>query len=95
MAKTALISVTLRDLSHNAGRILSRVSRTRRPALVTNRGKLLAAVVPIDDEAVADWVLANAPEFVGSMTAAEEDLRAGRTLTVDEAFASLEANANR
>ena len=88
-------SVTLRELSRSTGRVVAEVSRTRRPALVTNRGKLVAAVVPVDDEAVADWVLANAPEFVGSMRAAEEDLRARRTLTLDEAFASLEAAANR
>ena len=85
----------MRELSRNAGRVVAEVSRTRRPALVTNRGKLVAAVVPVDDEAVADWVLANAPEFVGSMRAAEEDLRAGRTLTLDEAFASLEAAAKQ
>jgi prevent-host-death family protein len=88
-------SVTLRELSRNAGRVVAEVSRTRRPALVTNRGKLVAAVVPVDDEAVADWVLANAPEFVGSMRAAEEDLRARRTLTLDEAFASFEAAATQ
>jgi prevent-host-death family protein len=88
-------SVTLRELSRSTGRVVAEVSRTRRPALVTNRGKLVAAVVPVDDEAVADWVLANAPEFVGSMRAAEEDLRARRTLTLDEAFASLEAAAKQ
>lgn len=88
-------SVTLRELSRSTGRVLAEVSRTRRPALVTNRGKLVAAVVPVDDEAVADWVLANAPEFVGSMRAAEEDLGAGRTLTLAEAFASLEAAAKQ
>jgi len=61
---------------------------------VTSRGKLVAAVVPVDDEAVADWVLANAPEFVASMAEAEDDLAAGRIVTIDDAFAALETEAD-
>ncbi len=87
-------SISLRDLSRKAGRVISEVSRTRRPALVTSRGKLVAAVVPVDDEAVADWVLANAPEFVASMAEAEDDLAAGRIVTIDDAFAALETEAD-
>jgi prevent-host-death family protein len=83
-------NVTLRELSRTAGRVVSNVHLTGEPAFVTKRGKLVAAVVPIADEAVADWVLANSPEFTRSMAAAGRDLRRGRTLTLNEAFASLE-----
>lgn len=79
-------NVTLRDLSRHTGKVVAGVAATRRPALVTSRGRVVAAVVPIDDDALADWVLANAPEFVSDMAAAEREFESGRTVRLEDAF---------
>lgn len=76
--------VNIRELSRRTGAVVSAVSRTKRPALVTRSGRPVAAVVPIDKSQLEDWILANAPEFVASMAEAERDVRAGRTVTLAE-----------
>ena len=55
------------SLPTRAGGIVDKVARTGRPALITNRGRPVAALVPLDEEGLEDWVLANPPEFTRSM----------------------------
>ncbi|MGH2554562.1 MAG: type II toxin-antitoxin system Phd/YefM family antitoxin [Actinomycetota bacterium] len=81
-------SVGIRDLARNASKVVDEVAKTGRPALVTKRGRPVAAVVPIDERELEDFVLANAPEYVRSRTEADEDLRRGVTR---EAFDFLDA----
>ena len=81
-------SVGIRDLARNASKVVDEVARTGRPALVTKRGRVVAAVVPIDERELEDFVLANAPEYVRSRTEADEDLRRGVTR---DAFDFLDA----
>jgi prevent-host-death family protein len=75
----AVGSVGIRDLARNASKVVDEVAKTGRPALVTKRGRVVAAVVPIDERELEDFVLANAPEYVRSRTEADEDLRRGVT----------------
>ncbi len=79
--------VNVRELSRHTGAVISNVGRTGRPALITRSGSPVAAVVPVDAAALEDWILANAPEFVSSMAAAERDLKAGRTVSIAELLA--------
>ena len=72
-------SVSIRELARNASGVVDEVSRSGRPALVTKHGRVMAAVVPVSEEALEDFVLANAPEFVTSMREADQDLARGRT----------------
>lgn len=81
-------TVNIRELSRKTGEVVEEVVTTGRPTLVTRHGRVVAALVPIDEEALEDFVLANAPEFVASMAEADEDLRAGRSRP---AFALLDA----
>ena len=78
--------VNVRRLSRNTSEVLDAVARSKQPALVMRDGKAVAALYPVESEDWEDWVLTNAPEFVASMREAEEDLRAGRTITLDEYF---------
>ncbi len=41
----------------------------------------------IDENELEDFVLSNAPEYVASMSQADEDLRDGNTLSIDDVFA--------
>lgn len=74
----AVGTVSIRELANNLSGVIDEVSRSGRPAVVTKRGKPVAAVVPIDQDALEDWVLANAPEFVAAMAEADDDIAAGR-----------------
>lgn len=83
-------SVGIRDLSRNPSKVVEEVTASRRPALVTRHGKLVAAIVPIDDVALEDWVLANAPEFVEDREAAMREHEAGETTTLSEFLDELD-----
>lgn len=70
-------TVSIRDLANNASAVVDEVATSGRPAVVTKHGKPVAAVVPIDQEALEDWVLANGPEFVANMAEADEEIAGG------------------
>lgn len=83
--------VGIRELANRAGGIVDKVTSTGRPALITKRGRPVAALVPLDEEGFEDWVLANAPEFTRGMADADADLAAGRTRPAFEVLDELEA----
>jgi len=84
-------TVSIRDLTHQASRIVEAVRSTGRPALVTKHGRPVAALVPIDNEALEDWILANAPEYVADMRRADEEIARGeRGVPLEQAIAELE-----
>ncbi len=87
--------VNVRELSRRTGQVVSAVTRTRRPTLVTRAGKPVAAVVPIDPGAIEDWILANAPEFVASMEEADRDLRTHRVIPLDEVLSKQPTSRKR
>ena len=72
-------SVSIRDLSRNASRVVGDVSSSGRPAIVTRYGRAIAAVVPIDESDLEDFVLASTSRYVRALREADEDLRRGRT----------------
>lgn len=45
---------------------------------------------PIDMDALEDFILANAPEYVASMAEADEDAREGRTRPLADIVAELD-----
>ena len=52
-----MASISMRELANNTKSVVEEVARSGRPAVVTQRGKPMVAVVPIDQEALDDWVL--------------------------------------
>jgi len=59
--------------------------------IITNRGQPVAALIPIRPEALEDFLLATADEYVDSMREADEDHATGKTVPMDEVFAGLDA----
>jgi antitoxin (DNA-binding transcriptional repressor) of toxin-antitoxin stability system len=57
-------TVNVRELARDTSKVIDRISRRREPALVTRDGLPVAAIVPIDADALDAWILANAPESV-------------------------------
>lgn len=88
-------SIGIKALGRNPGKVVDEVQRTGRPTFVTRRGRPAVAIVPIDEEGLEDYVLANAPEFVASRRQADEDFRAGRTQSMGEVFAELRRERGR
>ena len=89
-ASQAVGIVSVRELSRNMRRVIGAVAKSRRPALVTQRGKPVIALYPVEAGDWEDWVLANAPEFVEGMRKADEEFRRGETIGMNEVFARLE-----
>jgi prevent-host-death family protein len=81
-------TVGIRELARRASAIVRSVRDTGEPAIVTDRGRAVGVLYPIDGDALEDYVLANAPEFVTSMREADEDLVAGRTVSLDQLLAT-------
>ena len=76
--------VSIRDLQRNAGGVVAAVTTSGRPAVVTKHGRPVAAVVPISEEELEDWVLANASPFVADRRRADKELAAGKTTSLDD-----------
>lgn len=89
-----MATVGIRELANNTSAVVDEVARTGRPALVTRHGKPVAALVPVDEEELLDWVLANAPEYVRSMEQADADLAAGRTVAWSDLRDELSAESS-
>lgn len=86
--------VGIRDLSRNPSKVVEEVSNSGRPALVTKHGKPIVAIVPIDEDALEDWVLENAPSFVEARRAAERELAAGETVDLEDFLIDLPSDQN-
>ncbi len=78
-----MVTVNVRELARNTSKVIDDVSKRRKRILVTRAGRPVAAVVPIDADALEDWILANAPEFVEGMRLADEEMRRGETKWLD------------
>jgi prevent-host-death family protein len=87
-----MATVSIRELANHTKSVVEEVARSGRPALVTQRGKPVVAVVPIDEAALEDWVLANAAEFVHAMADDDELIAAGGHGTpLDDVLAELQS----
>ncbi|MEW6111453.1 MAG: type II toxin-antitoxin system Phd/YefM family antitoxin [Thermodesulfobacteriota bacterium] len=70
--------VPLSDLKVNPGRIMSQVDKTRRPVLVTNRGRGLAVVQSLEDYETQTEELA----FLRGIVEGLMDLEEGREMSL-------------
>ncbi len=82
-----MASVNVRELARNTSKVIDDVTHRRQATLVTRDGLPVAALVPIDADALQDWILANAPEFVEGMRLADEEARRGDTVSFDDLLA--------
>jgi prevent-host-death family protein len=84
-------TIGIRELANHASAVVDEVSRTGRPALVTRNGRPVAVLAAIDEEDLLDHVLANAPEYVRSMSEAELEISRGeRGRPLEEVLGELE-----
>src|ERR1700730_17750502 len=77
--------IPIRDMAHGTSKVVEAVRKSGRPAILTNNGVPVAAVLALDDRAVAtltDYVLMNAPEFVNAMEQMDAALASDQRLEV-------------
>ena len=90
------MGVGIRELARQASQIVEQVESTGRPALITRHGKPVAALVPIDEGELEDWILANAPEFVRARSEADDEIiRGERGRPLNDVVADMEAGEPR
>ena len=88
----SMATVTIRELGRQVSGVVSEVRTTGRPTFVTHRGTPVAVLLPLDAEQLEDYVLANAPEYVASMHAADEAVERGDPgVALADAIAEFEA----
>jgi prevent-host-death family protein len=88
----AMATVTIRELGRQVSGVVKQVRTTGRPAFVTHRGKPVAVLLPLNEDQLEDYVLANAPDYVGSMRETDEAIERGEPgIPLAEVIAEFEA----
>jgi prevent-host-death family protein len=82
--------VGIRELGRNPSRIIARLVETREPVIVTDRGRPVAVLIPIDEREVEDFILTHAQQFVQDRELAELALAAGTTHALPDVLAELD-----
>lgn len=77
--------IPLSELKINPGKIIGRAKETHRPILLTSRGRGIAVVQGLDDFEKTAEELA----FVKAITQGLMDVKAGRTITLEDAKKQL------
>lgn len=83
--------VSVRDLARRMRELLDKVETTGEPVLVTRRGRPVGVFYSVAEGDLEDFVLAHAPEFTTAMREADEELTAGATVSLREAWGSTNA----
>lgn len=83
--------IGMRELLRDPTKIFSAIEETREPVLVTNRGRPVAAMYPVDSARAEQLMLAASSEYVESRRLAEHARAEGRTRSLDDAIAEHNA----
>lgn len=54
------------------------------PIIITYRGKPAASLTPLTEDDLEDFILENSPSIRKKIAKAEEDIKAGRVVSLDE-----------
>jgi prevent-host-death family protein len=85
------MAVSIRELARNASGVVNDVTTNKRAALITKHGKTVAAVVPIDEADLEDFVLSQLPGLAEELATAQAAHRAGKTIPLSELVSELDA----
>jgi prevent-host-death family protein len=83
--------VGIRDLGRNPSEIIARLIEVGGSVIVTNRGRPVAVLTPVDEAEVEDFILTHAEEYVRGREQADRNLAAGRTKPLSKVLAELDA----
>ncbi|MGA8016411.1 MAG: type II toxin-antitoxin system Phd/YefM family antitoxin [Candidatus Dormiibacterota bacterium] len=78
-----MATVTLRELARNTASVIQGIQSSGRPALVTRNGRPVAALVPIDEAALENWLLTQSAEITRAVAEEDADLEAARSQGIE------------
>jgi len=82
--------VGIRDLGRNPSRILAELVATGQPVIITDRGRPVAVLTPIDEGDLEDFILTHAEAYVRAREATDAGLPLGRTHSLTDVLAELD-----
>jgi prevent-host-death family protein len=71
------------DLKNKTNQLLREVMKGN-PLIITYRGKPAASILPLSEDDLEDFIIENSPSIRKKILKAEEDLKAGRVISLDE-----------
>jgi prevent-host-death family protein len=71
------------ELKNKTNELLREVMKGN-PLIITYRGKPAASILPLSENDLEDFIIENSPEIRKKILKAEEDLKAGRVISLDE-----------
>lgn len=71
------------DLKNKTNELLREVMKGN-PIIITYRGKPAASILPLSEDDLEDFVIENSPSIRKKISKADEDLKTGRVISLDE-----------
>lgn len=71
------------ELKNKTNKLLREVMKEN-PLIITYRGKPAASILPLSEDDLEDFVIENGPSIRKKVLKAEEDLKAGRVISLDK-----------
>ena len=71
------------ELKNKTNELLREVMKGN-PLIITYRGKPAASILPLSEDDLEDFIIENSPSIIKKILKAEEDLKAGRVISLDE-----------
>jgi len=82
--------VGIRDLGRNPSKVIAFMVEQGRPVIVTNQGRPVAVLYPVDEGQVEDFILTHAEQFIGDRELADAALAASATRALTDVLAELD-----
>ncbi|MCJ7784078.1 MAG: type II toxin-antitoxin system prevent-host-death family antitoxin [Desulfobacterales bacterium] len=71
------------ELKNKTNELLREVMKGN-PLIITYRGKPAASILPLSEDDLEDFIIENSPSIRKKILKADEDLKAGRVISLDE-----------
>jgi prevent-host-death family protein len=82
--------VGIRELGRNPSKVIAHLVKSGHPVIVTDRGRPVAVLTPVDEAEVEDFILTHAEEFVRNRALADAALAVGRTHALTDVIDELD-----
>jgi prevent-host-death family protein len=82
--------VGIRELGRNPSKVIAHLVEAGHPVIITDRGRPVAVLTPVDEGEVEDFILAHAEEFVRNRALADAALAVGRTHALTDVIDELD-----
>jgi prevent-host-death family protein len=77
------------DLKNKTNQLLREVMKGN-PLIITYRGKPAASMLPLNESDLEDFIIENSPSIRRKIAKAEEDVKAGKVVSLNDYLLSLE-----